>query len=235
MMYKNNCWAVIPAAGVGKRMQVNKPKQYLQLAGKTVLENSLSIFLQRPDISGIVVAVTADDPYWNELDIQTDKPVLTANGGKERSDSVLNALTVLSQHADNRDWVLVHDAARPCVTTSEIDSLIEQLSASESGGLLGLPIADTVKRCNTARQVVETVERNHLWRALTPQMFRLGMLYKALTHALKNKLPVTDEASAIEVLGIQPMMIKGSAQNIKITHPGDLELAELYLKQKNDN
>jgi 2-C-methyl-D-erythritol 4-phosphate cytidylyltransferase len=230
-MNKNKYWAVIPAAGAGKRMQVNRPKQYLALAGRTVLETTLSIFIRHPEISGIIVAITDGDPYWKELDIQTDKPVLVASGGKERSDSVLSALTLLKQHAENKDWVLVHDAARPCLKSADINTLIEQLSDSNCGGLLGLPVADTVKRCNTSRRIVETVDRSNLWRALTPQMFRLGMLYDALSEALEKKLPVTDEASAIESQGLQPIMIEGSADNIKITHPGDLELATLYLKQ----
>lgn len=231
-MKKNNYWVVIPAAGVGKRMQANIPKQYLQLAGRTVLEMTLSIFIQHPKISGIVVAITEGDPYWKALDIQTDKPVLIASGGNERSDSVLNALTLLKQHAENTDWVLVHDAARPCLKPADVDMLMQQLTDSDCGGLLGLPVTDTVKRCNTSCQVLETVDRRYLWRALTPQMFRLGMLYNALTEALAKKLPVTDEASAIELQGLQPAMIEGSADNIKITRPGDLELAALYLKQQ---
>ena len=198
-MNKNNYWAVIPAAGVGKRMQLNIPKQYLELNGKTVLETTLSVFLQHPEISGIVVAISNGDPYWKKLVIESKKPVLTARGGTERSESVLSALNVLKQHAHNSDWVLVHDAARPCLKTEDIDKLIKQLSDSQYGGLLGLPMADTVKRSNSKGQVIETVDRNHLWRALTPQMFRLDMLYNAISQALKKNLLITDEASAVEM------------------------------------
>ncbi|MCU7937740.1 MAG: 2-C-methyl-D-erythritol 4-phosphate cytidylyltransferase [gamma proteobacterium symbiont of Bathyaustriella thionipta] len=229
---KNNYWAVIPAAGVGKRMGSKIPKQYLPLAGKTVLEQTLNVFIQHSDITGIVVAVTEGDPYWQEISVNFNqenmKPVIIAPGGQERCHSVLNALQVLSLHASDNDWALVHDAARPCLTSKDLDQLISRLSAGSTGGLLGVPMADTVKSCDKQQNVIMTVDRSELWRALTPQMFPYKLLQEALAHAIENKALVTDEASAIELQGLQPKMVEGHPGNIKITHPGDLQLAELF-------
>ncbi len=224
-------WAVIPAAGVGKRMGAHIPKQYLPLAGKTVLEQTLDVFVLHPDISGIILAVTENDPYWQEISSRYQelaKPVLQVAGGRERCFSVLNALTELQIHIDSDNWVLVHDAARPCLLKSDIDSLIKQLAHTEQGGLLGLPMADTVKRCNADNEVLQTVDRSELWRALTPQMFPLGLLKIALEQAIQNNALVTDEASAIELQGLKPLMVEGQPGNIKITHPADLQLAEQF-------
>ncbi|MDX2505520.1 MAG: 2-C-methyl-D-erythritol 4-phosphate cytidylyltransferase [Gammaproteobacteria bacterium] len=241
---KKNYWAVIPAAGVGKRMGSNIPKQYLPLAGKTVLEQTLSVFLQHPKIDGIVVAITQGDPFWQDISSklnQTGKPVIVAPGGKERCYSVLNALQELSSLTSTHfvktpvvgegDWVLVHDAARPCLKSSDIDRLIEQLSDTSDGGLLGLPMADTVKRCDDQQKVISTVDRSDLWRALTPQMFPLQLLKDALQQAIDDHALVTDEASAIELRGLKPKMVEGQPGNIKITHPGDLQLAEMFFNQ----
>jgi len=227
-------WAVIPAAGVGKRMGSKIPKQYLALAGKTVLEHTLNVFIDHPKIKGIVLAVTDNDPYWQDLSVNYNqsgsKPVLIASGGQERCHSVLNALHCLSEQAPANVQVLVHDAARPCLLPEDIDNLIAQLSNHPSGGLLGLPMADTVKRCDADNNVLATVDRSGLWRALTPQMFSLNLLKQALSHAIENKALVTDEASAIELQGLKPKMIEGQPGNIKITHPGDLQLAETFFK-----
>ena len=226
-------WAVIPAAGVGKRMGASIPKQYLPLAGKTVLEQTLDIFVKHPHIAGIIVSVTDGDPYWQDIAGHyqaINKPLLVASGGEERCHSVLNALTELSDQIAGHHWVLVHDAARPCLPASDIDRLINELADSNCGGLLGLPMADTVKRCNPDREVLETVDRSELWRALTPQMFPLGVLKNALQDAINNKALVTDEASAVEQQGLKPKMVEGQPGNIKITHPGDLQLAEQFFK-----
>ena len=231
-------WAVIPAAGVGKRMGAGIPKQYLPLAGKTVLERTLDVFVTHPDISGIIVAVTDGDPYWQDIAGHyqaINKPLLVASGGEERCHSVLNALTELSAQIEEHHWVLVHDAARPCLPASDIDRLINELVDSDCGGLLGLPMADTVKRCNSDREVLETVDRSELWRALTPQMFPLGLLKKALEDAINNKALVTDEASAVEQQGLKPKMVEGQPGNIKITHPGDLHLAEQFFHASSGN
>lgn len=234
----NHYWAVIPAAGVGKRMGAHIPKQYLPLAGKTVLEQTLSVFIHHPHISGIVVAVSKGDPYWQDMEknikeqlVSQGKSLMVADGGNERCHSVLNALQCLSKRASERDWALVHDAARPCLTADDIDKLIIHLADSETGGLLGLPMADTVKRCNSNHQVLETVDRSTLWRALTPQMFPLKLLTDSLKQAINEEALVTDEASAIELQGLRPIMVEGQPGNLKITHPGDLQLAEMFLSQ----
>jgi len=238
-MNMHHYWAVIPAAGVGKRMGSQIPKQYLPLAGTTVLQQTLNIFLQHADISGIVLAVTDNDPYWHDMagcyNQKNSKVIMLASGGSERCYSVLNALNVLSHHAQDDDWVLVHDAARPCLLGSDIDLLINTLKESTCGGLLGLPMADTVKRCDAQHQVLSTVDRSDLWRALTPQMFPLKLLKDALTHALNNNAQVTDEASAVELQGFHPMIIEGQASNIKITHPSDLQVAERFFKDFSDS
>ncbi len=233
MTNKPKYWAVIPAAGVGKRMQADRPKQYLALHGRTVLEHTLVRFLDHPHISGVVVVLTDGDPYWQELAI-THPKLVTAPGGKERCHSVMNALQVLRGQAAEEDWVLVHDAARPCLRREDIDHLIHALSDHAVGGLLGQPVADTMKRTSADDAVIETVSRDHLWRALTPQMFRLGELYEALDSALKNHQLVTDESSAMELAGKAPKMVEGQGDNIKITRPQDLRLAELYLAEQQE-
>lgn len=231
-------WAVIPAAGVGKRMQSQTPKQYIPLFEKSILFHTLSLFIQYPKINGIVVAISEGDEYWPEVEQQladwqrqlnSEVPILVAPGGQERSDSVLNALLHIQNKLSQSDWVLVHDAARPCLIESDIDKLIEQLAEQEIGGLLGLPMADTVKMCSTDQLVQKTVDRSQLWRALTPQMFRYGVLCQGLLNARDNGLAITDESSAVELLGYQPVMIEGHNENIKITHPDDLALAQKFL------
>lgn len=229
---KNNLryWAVIPAAGAGKRMGSETPKQYMTLHGKTILEHTLERMATHPDIHGVIVSVSAGDAYWQ--DIQKPEGVQAVEGGRERCHSVLNALEFLSNEAASEDWVLVHDAARPCIRHSDLDLLIEQAGDHPVGGLLGLPVADTVKRVDPQQQVLETVPREELWRALTPQMFRHGELQAALQQALADDYLVTDDASAMEHVGKQPLMVHGHGDNIKITHPQDLALAGMYLQQQ---
>ena len=223
-------WAVVPAAGVGSRMQADRPKQYLPLLGKTVIEHTLQRLLAHPRISGVVVAVSRDDDWWRDLHIESDKPLLVAEGGAERSESVLSALRTLSEQAAGDDWVLVHDAARPCLRNEDMDSLIAQCETHPVGGLLTVPVKDTLKRGDTAHNVLETVDREQLWHAQTPQMFRLGELQAALLGALAANAVITDEASAMELAGHAPLLVQGHIGNIKITHPEDLALAELFLK-----
>lgn len=229
---KTNYWAVIPAAGAGLRMGSDLPKQYLKLLGKTVLEHTIERLAKYPDICGIVVALSADDPYWPRLSIATEKTLHTVNGGAERCHSVLNALNYLGGFADKDDWVLVHDAARPCIRQDDLERLINELRSHPYGGLLGLPVSDTMKRTDSSGNVVETVERSQLWRALTPQMFPLGVLRDAIQSAIDNGELVTDDASAMELSGKAPHMVEGHSDNIKITRPQDLKLAELYLAQQ---
>jgi len=230
MTNSTNIWAIVPAAGVGKRMQSDKPKQYLELAGKTVIEQTLFRLLEAKVFSGIAVAISVEDPYWPELDISKHPDVLTAPGGKERADSVLSGLRMLSPKATDRDWVLVHDAARPCITRSDIHLLINQLQTDEVGGILALSSHDTLKNVQD-NNILGTLDRRHIWRALTPQMFRYGMLKTALEESVGNPA-VTDEASALELKGLQPKIVEGRPDNIKITRPEDLALAQFYLEQQ---
>jgi 2-C-methyl-D-erythritol 4-phosphate cytidylyltransferase len=229
-------WAVIPAAGAGSRMGPGKPKQYLPLAGKTVIGHSILRFCKHPLISGIVVALSPQDEYWDKLfgncaKAKCPKTVIRAEGGAERCHSVLNALEALAEQADEQDWVLVHDAARPCLHAEDIDCLINALSNHPVGGLLAVPVRDTMKRSDSKGEVQETVERENLWHALTPQMFRLGDLRDALSKAVSDGVEVTDEASAMEYVGKHPKLVTGKLDNIKITHPEDMALAEFFINQ----
>ncbi len=227
-------WAVIPAAGIGSRMNSEIPKQYLKIAGKTILEHTLNCFLQHPKISGIIVVISMEDQTWKDLNIITDKTLVTAGGGAERCDSVLSGLQTVEKLTDQKDWILVHDAARPCLRQADIDKLIIEVSDHSVGGLLAAPVRDTMKRSvnkNVDQTVMETVERTNLWHALTPQMFRLSDLKSALVHAQQKKLVVTDEAQAMELVGMMPLLVEGHMDNIKVTRPQDLELATHYLEK----
>lgn len=222
----NNYWVIIPAAGIGKRMGTEIPKQYLKLGEQTVLEHTISRFQNLPHIKGIVVCIAPNDPFFDQLSFS--EQVMLAQGGKERSDSVLNGLKYLEKHAKENDWVLVHDAARPCVRKSDIEKLMFELQNDEVGGLLAVPVRDTMKRTNN-HQVKQTVSRENLWHALTPQMFRFQLLKTALETAVEKQQMITDESQAIEFLGLYPIIVEGHADNLKITHPNDLELAKLFL------
>lgn len=231
-------WAIVPAAGVGKRMQADIPKQYLPLHGRTVIEHSLHRLLNCSAVEGVVLSLDAEDSYWTELQFTHSKPVLVVTGGTERSDSVLNALTGLQHHMKERSmeatWVLVHDAARPCIRQSDIIRLIELASHDDHGGLLALPVRDTMKRQKDNNRVQSTVDRNGLWHALTPQMFKLNLLIQAINHAEVKGLPITDDASAMELAGYSPLLVEGHEDNIKITRPFDLTLATLYMKEQDN-
>jgi 2-C-methyl-D-erythritol 4-phosphate cytidylyltransferase len=229
-------WAIVPAAGSGMRMGADIPKQYLPLRGKTVIEHTLSRLLACEEISGVVIAVAANDVHWARLRFSAGKPVLEAVGGAERYVSVFNALDVLVAHTSPEDWVLVHDAARPCVRRDDLRRLIARASAHQTGGLLAVPARDTMKRADMRANVLETVERRDLWHALTPQMFRLGELHAVMGGIVERGLHMTDESSAMEFAGHHPLLVEGHPDNIKITHPQDLQLAELllaYLEQEN--
>lgn len=223
-------WVVIPAAGSGTRMGGDQPKQYLTLDGKTVIEHVLERF-DRPGIHGIVIAVAENDPMRERLTRKGERPIMTVTGGAERHLSVLNALHFLKNKAAGDDWVLVHDAARPCVRDADIDRLLE-LQHHPVGGLLGLPVTDTLKRVDGLGDVAATVNRKGIWRALTPQMFRLDELLYAIERAVREDALITDEAGAIERTARSPRIIAGSPDNIKITRPEDLVLAEMILRQQ---
>ena len=230
MNHSKKCWAVVPAAGVGKRMQADRPKQYLPLAGKTVIEHTLLRLLQSGAFQAVAVAISIEDPYWPELDISRHADVITAPGGKERADSVLSALKSLQGKAAEEDWVLVHDAARPCLTAEDIHLQIDTLQNDAVGGILALSSHDTLKHVD-GNTITATVDRKHIWRALTPQMFKYGMLRDALQQTEGNPA-ITDEASALELLGMQPKIVEGRPDNIKITRPEDLALAQFYMEQQ---
>jgi 2-C-methyl-D-erythritol 4-phosphate cytidylyltransferase len=227
-------WAVVPAAGVGKRMGTSAPKQYLILAGRAVIVHTLDTLLSHPRISGVVVVLSPDDEGWETLRLEHDKPLLKAIGGDERCRSVRNGLQALSGWAQAEDWVLVHDAARPCLRRSDLDKLLNTLADDPVGGLLATPVRDTMKRADPHDRITATVERQGLWHALTPQLFRLGTLSSALQQAEERHLLVTDEASAIEAMGLQPRLVEGRADNIKITRREDLTLAEFYLTRERE-
>ena len=222
-------WAVVPAAGIGSRMQADIPKQYLKINNKCILEYTLECFYSHPKIAGVVVVLAADDPHWSKLSVAGNARVMTAPGGAERFNSVLNGLRCLLQLAAEDDWVLVHDAVRPCLHHDDIDRLISELNGHPVGGLLAVPVRDTLKRVSDTGEVTETVDRSGLWHALTPQMFRLAMLAEAITQAVDGDSMITDEAQAMELCGHRPLAVPGRADNIKITHRGDLPLAELFL------
>jgi 2-C-methyl-D-erythritol 4-phosphate cytidylyltransferase len=225
-------WAVVPAAGAGKRMSSAIPKQYLSLHGHQVIEHTVSRLLSHQKITAVCLALSPEDEWWSFTSFAEDERVLRVTGGQERCHSVLNALKFLQEIASEEDWVLLHDAARPCLRHGDLEHLISELQQDSVGGLLGIPVHDTVKKVDLSGRVEATLPRDPLWRAFTPQMFRLGPLRKALQNALSQGYLVTDEASAMELAGHRPKMVEGHPDNIKITKPGDLALAEFYLKQQ---
>ena len=197
-----------------------------------MIEHTLTHLAAHPKINRIIVAIGADDGYWENIACPDTVDIFAVAGGEERCDSVFNGLQALRSEAKADDWVLVHDAARPCLRVADVERLINTLGNHPVGGILGLPVADTMKRSDATGLIVETVSRERLWRALTPQMFRFGMLYDALLSAKNSGAIITDEASAIEWAGFSPRMVEGHADNIKITQPQDLSLAALYLQQQ---
>lgn len=226
------CWAVIPAAGTGARMQSARPKQYLTLAGKTLLEYAIAPFVQTPAITAVMIALHPEDHYFADLAISASK-IKTTRGGGTRAQSVFNALQALQElttggpHPD--DFVLVHDAARPCLKQAQLMHLVDVGKHAEHGCILALPVQDTVKQVH-AEHIQTTLDRTQLWRALTPQMFRFELLYQALQACLQQGVVITDEASAVEHMGLQPQVLAADSSNIKVTTMDDLHIAELYLQ-----
>ena len=232
MMAARLFWAVIPAAGMGIRMKSGMPKQYLGIQGIAILEHTLKIFCTNDQIRGVVVALAENDANWVNLGIHDNKKIITTIGGRERSQSVLNGLEALKDLAGHDDWVLVHDAARPCLRPEDLEKLMETLAEHPTGGILGVPVGDTMKRAGRDREIIETVDREDLWHALTPQMFRYGLLKSALEHAIAENIQVRDEAQAVELLGVKPALVEGHSDNIKITYQSDLTLAQFILSQQ---
>lgn len=210
-------------------MGTDVPKQYLALSNSTVLEESLSCFLHHPQVSGVVVALSAHDSGWSRLNVSSDRPIHTVVGGDSRAQSVRNALDRVRSLAGADDFVLVHDAARPCLDYADLDRLICQGRAEDAGAILATPVCDTIKQVRDHgedREVDRTVDRARLWKALTPQMFRIRVLHEALQACIENDHEVTDDASAVEALGLRVKIIEGRSDNIKITRPEDIPLAE---------
>ena len=224
-------WAIVPAAGAGRRMGDVIPKQYLPLGGKTVIEHTLDTLLSCQRLAGVILVLSPDDERWAGIQQRyTEQPLETVTGGAERCHSVLNGLDHLVARVSADDWALVHDAARPCVRLEDIERLMSTLESSTEGGLLGVPVADTMKRVDDDVCISGTVDRDGLWHAYTPQMFRVGVLRAALQQAISDGQQVTDEANAMELAGYRPRMVQGSRDNIKITVPSDLALAAFYLQ-----
>lgn len=218
-------WLVVPAAGIGSRMQADRPKQYLQAAGKSILEHTLSVFLGHPQLQRIVLPLAAHDHWWPQSELAGHPQIVTVTGGRERADSVLAGLRALPElGAAADDWVLVHDAARPLLQRQDLQFLLDSLQDDPVGGLLACQAKDTLKLADAQGRVLRTLAREMIWHALTPQMFRLQMLTDALAAALQEGLCITDEASAMESRGLAPRLVAGRSDNIKITRPEDMQL-----------
>ena len=214
--------AVVPAAGFGRRMQTECPKQYLSIGNKTILEHAVAALLADARVQRVVIAVSPGDRRFSQLPLAQHPQITVVDGGAERADSVLAGLQALPE----AQWVLVHDAARPCVTPAALERLCRELANDPVGGLLAMPVADTLKRADGTQHVAETVARDGLWQAQTPQMFRYGLLGKVLA----GQGAVTDEASAFEAAGYAPRLVRSDMTNLKVTYPADLALAELILQ-----
>lgn len=223
-------YALVPAAGFGARMGHELPKQYMSLAGKPMIYHALATLCANAEITSVFVVLAPDDEQWHSFDWSQfgDKLQPLFCGGKTRAESVLNGL--LASELDLEDWVLVHDAARPCLSAQQLTRLLDELRNDAVGGLLAVPVADTLKRADAMQRVAHTESREGLWQAQTPQMFRTGLLVQAL-ESVPN---VTDEASAIEELGLFPKLVSSDSSNFKVTYPQDILLAELLLGRKNN-
>lgn len=222
-------WAVIPAAGSGRRFSATDLKQYQIIQNKTVLEHSIERLSVLP-LAGYVLAIAADDDVAQNLALVQKEKAHFCQGGAERVYSVLNALNYLSKIAGDEDWVLVHDAARPCVSPSCLETLYQQAIEHQQSAILAIPVRDTLKRVVQAPQITETISREQLWQAQTPQIAQLGLLKSALEQAIADQVLITDEASALEHIQAPVQVITGRADNIKITYPSDLDLARLILQ-----
>ncbi len=226
-------WAVIPAAGSGTRMQSDIAKQYLSFQGKTILQHCLDRLLSHPEISGAVVVLSAADDTWLELGYHSSKPIVTTTGGRERNDSVYRGLVSLQERCGDDVIALVHDAVRPLVEHSELSKVIDAARNNPAGAILAVAVNDTLKVQNDDMTIASTHSRERLWRALTPQVFPLKLLLEALQRVIDEERVVTDDAQAVESMGYTPALVASSAQNIKITRPGDVSFAEkIWLDQR---
>ena len=224
------CWAIVPATGVGQRMQADRPKQYLMLGSKTILEHTLDNLLSHDAIMGVVLVLNPEDQYWSGLHYQHDKTILTCPGGEQRHHSVQNGLQELEDTIQHEVYVLIHDAVRPFVQHADINQLLDKMRLTDDGAILAAPVADTLKFAQTDLRINETRSREGLWRAFTPQAFKLSVIKNALEQVIQQGLKITDDASAMELSGYRPLMVDSDSRNIKITNMKDLLLAELILK-----
>lgn len=232
-MSKSRYWAVMPAAGVGRRMGGSSPKQYLPLLDATVIEFALRPLLNHPLIERVIVVLSASDSEFQALPLAKHPKIQCVTGGAERADSVLAGLKALLNMAADNDVVFVHDAARPCLTLGDIDLLIEALSSGGDGAILAQPVVETVKLSDKNGNIEQTLDRQRVFLAQTPQCFSLRALYEGYERARQEGWIATDEASILEKLGRQPKLVSGARRNIKITHPDDLALASFYLQVEN--
>lgn len=226
-------WAIVPAAGVGKRVGGNVPKQYLPVHDRPIIRWTIDRLQQVEGLHKVVVAISSEDEYWPDLDVDFRSNIKMIEGGAERCYTVLNALQSIENEAAETDWVLVHDAARPCVRVDDINKLVSACQQQQTGGILAVPVRDTMKKSGSDQRIVDTLDRSTMWHALTPQCFRYAELRQALESALSGGFEVTDEASAMEHSGQQPILVQGHSDNIKVTLPEDLQLAAYYLQQQN--
>lgn len=227
-------WLVMPAAGLGARVGGPLPKQYLPLLGQPLILHTLQAVLAHPDIDGVMVVLAADDRHWPGIGRIHDKPVLTCIGGAQRAESVRAGLLALPESVGADDPVLVHDAARPCITRNDITRLLAAAAGHAVGALLGAPVRDTLKHTNAAREDIGTAPRDGLWRVFTPQLFARGLLTRALDAALAAGIEVGDEATAIEQLGLRPLLVEGREDNIKVTTQADFAMAEFVLRRQRE-
>ncbi len=226
-------WAIIPAAGVGRRMGGSVPKQYCKIGGFPMVHYSLLSMCENSAISGVAIGVAENDSEWQKMTFEHDRFMGSFSGGNERSDTVANGLEYLisQPQTGNKDWVFVHDAARPCVTQDEINAMIEAAENSADGVVLGVKVEDTLKKVNPMNEVIESPNRDQYWRAFTPQLFPVAALQRSLLKAREEDFVVTDECMAMEYSGYKPRMLQGNPGNIKITWPSDIELATRTLTE----
>ncbi|QCI21709.1 2-C-methyl-D-erythritol 4-phosphate cytidylyltransferase [Buchnera aphidicola (Hyadaphis tataricae)] len=219
--------AIVPASGMGTRMKSSIPKQYIKIKGYTILEYTLKTLLLHPAITHIIVSLNKSDNYFYKLSISSHLRITSVIGGKKRINSVLSGLSVKT----NANWVIIHDAVRPCLKYQDLSKLIDVVHTKLIGAVLARPVSDTIKYSDKNKTVLCTINRTNLWHALTPQLFQIHILKNCLYKIIKKKIDITDEASALEYYGYYPVLILGSASNIKITYPEDIALAEFYLKR----
>ncbi|WP_109440753.1 2-C-methyl-D-erythritol 4-phosphate cytidylyltransferase [Acinetobacter haemolyticus] len=231
---RTKLWAVVPAAGSGSRFSKTELKQYQYIQNQTVLEHTVNR-LHTLDLAGCVLAISEQDTFAKTLSFHHQNKMHFCLGGTERVHSVLNALIYLSDIADENDWILVHDAARPCVASSSLQELVRLAIEADKNSILAIPVRDTLKQVQTENKITKTVSREFLWQAQTPQMAKLKDLKHAIEVALANDVVITDEASALEYIKQPVQVVQGRSDNIKITYKDDLELARLILQSQTDN